>query len=116
MASNHSSEITNSNSDRILSYAGKHVFCLLSNGRITSCLETFVQLQSLLVPTAKYCCLIIHGLDAYYCSLEAIAKIEGIPNPYGKIASKLRFVAVVLYKTTKVAASKVGHASAAIMT
>ena len=116
MASSQSSEMKSSKSDRILSYAGKH--CLLSStlfAALPPAMSSFHCASVGLGAYNKTYCLLIHGSDAYYCLLEAIAEIERILNPYGKIASKLRFVAVVLYKTTKIAASNVGHASATVM-
>ena len=48
----------------------------------------------------------IHEHSTDYCS-EAVTEIERIVSPNGKIASKLRFIAVVLYKAGKAAARKV---------
>lgn len=47
-----------------------------------------------------------HGAE---CSLGASAEIERILNPNGKVASKLRFIAVVLYKADKAKAAEIKH-------
>ena len=119
MASTQSSEMTDSRPDSILSYAGEHcLFVFFPSPPIAASppVSSFSLWSNRpLVSTSKYCCLQILEFDTYYCLSEAIAEIERILNPYGKIAYKLRFVAVVLYKTTKVTASKVGHTSATVM-